>query len=305
MPLTVWLAAFAVVASFPVAWWALSGLRVHGRAARANLNTGIAPVTDLREIALQESAHDRVVTPAMTALAQRARRITPVGLVETLERRIHLAGVAERWPVDRVLGTKMLLAAAGAAMGVLRFVVSPSLGSAALGAVLTVALYFAPDLVLDFKARERQDAVTRELADTLDQITVCVEAGLGFEAAVARAAESRGALAGELGRTLQDIQIGIPRARALEGLLERTDSQDLRSFVHAFSQAERYGIPMAQVLRVQATELREKRRQRAEERAMKMPVKLVFPVVLCILPTLFVIVAGPAVVRVSQTTFGG
>jgi tight adherence protein C len=305
MPLTVWLAAFAIVMSLPVAWWALGGLRVPGRAARANLTTGIAPVTDLREITLQESAHDRVVAPTMTSLAQRARRITPVGMVEALERRIHLAGIGDRWPVDRVLGTKVLLAAIGAGFGVLRFVVSPSLASAVLGVVLVLAAYFVPDLLLDFKARDRQDAITRELADTLDQITVCVEAGLGFEAAVARATENQGALARELGRALQDIQIGIPRARALEGLLERTDSQDLRSFVHAFSQAERYGIPMAQVLRVQATELREKRRQRAEERAMKMPVKLVFPVVLCILPTLFVIVAGPAVVRVSQTSFGG
>jgi tight adherence protein C len=305
MPFTVWLAAFAIVISLPVAWWALGGLRVPGKAARANLTTGIAPLTDLREITLQETAHDRVVAPTMSSLARRARRMTPVGMVEALERRIHLAGIADRWPVDRVLGTKVLLAAAGATCGLLRFVTSPSLGSAALGAALSLAAYFAPDLVLDLKARERQDAVTRELADTLDQITVCVEAGLGFEAAVARAAESRGALAAELGRTLQDIQIGIPRARALEGLLARTDSQDLRTFVHAFSQAERYGIPMAQVLRVQSSELREKRRQRAEERAMKMPVKLVFPVVLCILPTLFVIVAGPAVVRVSQTSFGG
>jgi tight adherence protein C len=305
MPLTVWLAAFAIVASLPIAWWALSGARVPRHAARANLTTGIAPVTDLREITLQDSAHERVVAPTMTSLAARARRVTPAGMVEGLERRIHLAGIGDRWPVDRVLGTKVLLAALGAVLGVLRFAGSPSLGSLALGAVLVLAAYFVPDVLLDFKARERQDAITRDLADTLDQITVCVEAGLGFEAAVARAAENQGPLARELGRTLQDIQIGIPRARALEGLLERTDSQDLRGFVHAFSQAERYGIPMGQVLRVQSTELREKRRQRAEERALKMPVKLVFPVVLCILPALFVIVAGPAVVRVSQTSFGG
>lgn len=305
MPTTIWLAALAIAASFPVAWWAISGLRPPGRVARTNLTHGTGQVTDLREITLQESAHDRVIAPAMTAFARRARRMTPVGMIEAIDRRSHLAGISDRWPVDRVLGTKVVLGSIGAVFALLRFVVSPSLGNLILGLGLVAAGYFLPDLVLGLKARERQQAITRDLADTLDQITVCVEAGLGFEAAVARACENESALAGELGRTLQDIQMGIPRTRALENLLDRTDSRDLRGFVHAFNQAERHGIPMAKILDVQAAELRDKRRQRAEERALKMPVKLVFPVVVCILPALFVVIAGPAVLRISEISFGG
>ena len=139
------------------------------------------------------------------------------------------------------------------------------------------------------------------MADVLDQITVCVEAGLSFDNAVLRVANGgTGPLPEELGRTLQDVQLGLSRSAALERLLERTDVNDLRSFVHAFNQAERYGIPVAQILRVQSGEIRLKRRQHAEEAAMKLPVKLVFPTVLCILPALFVVVAGPAAIRVVQ-----
>jgi len=99
------------------------------------------------------------------------------------------------------------------------------------------------------------------------------------------------------------VQLGVPRSQALERLTERTDVPDLRGFIHAFNQAEKYGIPVAQILRVQSSEIRLKRRQRAEEMAMKLPVKLVFPVILFILPALFVVVAGPAVIRLSQTSF--
>lgn len=305
MPPSIWLAAAAIAVSVPLAWWALSGVRVPARAVRTNLSQGIGQVTDLRAIELQRSARDRVVSPTMEAMAGRARRITPTGILETLERRAHLAGLAESWPMERVLATKVMLGLTGAICGGLFFVLGPSVVRLLLWLVFTVALYFVVDVVLDGRARERQEAINRALPDTLDQITVGVEAGLGFEAAVARTCEGPGPLAEELGRTLQDIQIGQPRERALEHLLERTDVQDLRTFVHAFSQAQRYGIPMAQVLRVQSEEMREKRRQRAEERAMKIPVKIVFPVVVCILPALFVAIIGPAVVRIAESGLGG
>jgi tight adherence protein C len=190
-------------------------------------------------------------------------------------------------------------------VGVLAFLANPSLPTLVLLGILVGAGWFGVDYIMDRRARERQETIERQLADVLDQITVCVEAGLGFEAAMARVAQNEGPLPEEIGRTLQDIQIGVTRDRALEALLERTDVTDLRTFVHAFIQAERYGIPIAQVLRIQAAEMRDKRKMKAEERAMKLPVKIVFPVVLCILPALFVVVAGPAVVRISQTSFGG
>ncbi len=305
MPLGIWLAAIAMVISLPVAWWAISGTRGEGRAARANLAKVVTTATDLRKAVLERSAHERVVSPALDALASRARRFTPVGVIEKLERKASLAGLAENWPTERLLAIKAVGAIALGIAGVLAFLANPGVVMAVFAGALVLIGYFAADLVMDGKARERQGAIELQLPDVLDQLTICVEAGLGFEAAMARVAENTGPLPGEIGRTLQDIQIGVPRDEALENLLNRTDVLDLRTFVHAFVQAERYGIPVAQVLRIQAAEMRDKRKIRAEERAMKMPVKLVFPVVLCILPALFVVVGGPAVVRISQTSFGG
>ncbi len=305
MPIGIWLAAAALAAALPIAWWALSGLHIEDRVARANLSQGVSVGTNLRHATLQQSASDRVVTPIMDALVRRARRLTPAGVIDSLERRAFLAGLSEAWPTERLLATKVILALVLGGAGGLAFLANPSVGTTVLAIALFFGGYFSVDYLMDLRARERQSTIERELPDLLDQITICVEAGLGFEAAMAKVAENDGPLPAELGRTLQDIQIGITRDRALEGLLARTDVTDLRTFVHAFVQAERYGIPVAHVLRVQADEMREKRRVRAEERAMKMPVKIVFPVVMCILPALFVVVAGPAAIRISKINFGG
>ncbi len=132
-------------------------------------------------------------------------------------------------------------------------------------------------------------------------MTVGVEAGLGFDAAMAHAARNgRGLFAAELMRTLQDIQIGLSRDAALDRLLARTDVADLRHVVFAIRQSERYGLPIANILRVQSAELREKRGAKAEERAMRIPVKIVFPLVFCILPSLFIVVLGPATLTISE-----
>ncbi|WP_290197370.1 type II secretion system F family protein [Corynebacterium guangdongense] len=132
-------------------------------------------------------------------------------------------------------------------------------------------------------------------------MTIAVEAGLGFDAAMARAAHNgKGALAQELARTLQDIQIGRSRRQAFEGLAQRTTVVDLRRFVRAVIQADQYGISVAQVLRTQANEMRLKRRQRAEAKAQQLPVKVLAPVMLCILPVLFIVIMGPAVMSMVE-----
>ncbi len=300
MPLSIWLAAAALASAFPVAWWAVAGTRTKTERVRSNLAAGMEYFTDMRRVVLQQSAQERVVRPTVAALADRARRITPAGMVDALERRISLAGMSDEWPIDRLLAMKLILGGGGAMFGLLLFVTQPSLLRFMLLALTTGISFLLPDVWIGHRADARQTEIERTLADALDQITVCVESGLSFEAAVARVADGKGALAHELMRVLQDIQIGIPRSQALEQLLARTDVADLRGFVHSFTHAERYGIPIAQVLRTQATEMREKRRQRAEERAMKIPVKLTFPLVLCILPALFVVVAGPGVIRISN-----
>jgi tight adherence protein C len=302
MPIPVILAAAAIAAAVPLLWWSVASARpLVDRAALA----GPRGTADLRSSLLDRSAQERAVKPTIAILARLGRRLTPLGWVDGLDRRLTLAGRPPAWPLERVLAAKILLGVGGFLLGFLYFADNRSLVWLLLWGGMTALGYFAPDLLLQSQGQKRQEAVRNELPDTLDQMTIAVEAGLGFESAMARAGTAgRGVLAQELVRTLQEIQIGVPRAKALRNLSDRTDAPDLRHFVLAVVQAEGYGIPVADVLRTQAAELRVKRRQRAEERAMKIPVKVVFPLVLCILPTLFIVILGPAAIQISRTMFG-
>lgn len=302
MSLVVVFGALAVVAALPLLWWAISGATTTSAAVSRNLTAGTAIQTDYRQVLLAHSARDRAVAPAADRLAERARRLTPNGVLENLERRILLAGVPGSWPLERLLVAKLVAGAAAAGVGVLWFLGAPGVlrllvatGGAAFG-------YFLPDILLYNAAQKRQLAMRRELADTLDQMTISVEAGLAFDAAMARAARSgEGPLHRELGRTMQDVQAGMTRSEALKALVARTEVDDLRHFVLAVVQAEAYGVPIARVLRVQASEMRIKRRQRAEETAMKLPVKILFPMILFIFPVIFIVLLGPAAIRIGQT----
>jgi tight adherence protein C len=170
-----------------------------------------------------------------------------------------------------------------------------TLGCAVLG---TVAGYFGPNLYLYQKGYDRSAQIERALPDALDLLTISVEAGLAFDAALAQVARNtEGPLAAEFARVLQEMQIGLGRANALRALGERSNLPDLRSFCSAMVQADAFGIPVGQVLRVQSNEIRVKRRQRAEEAAQKIPVKIMIPLVLFILPSLFVAVLGPAIIN--------
>ncbi len=174
-----------------------------------------------------------------------------------------------------------------------------------LAVVVTGVAYYVPELLLKSRGQERQQAIGLELADTLDQMTIAVEAGLGFESAMARAGRNgKGPLAEELVRTLQDIAVGQPRRDAYLALADRTGVTDLRRFIRAVVQADAYGVSIADVLRTQAQEMRLKRRQRAEEKAMQIPVKVIFPLILCILPTLFIVLLGPAVLDIISVFSG-
>ncbi|MDP8971044.1 MAG: type II secretion system F family protein [Actinomycetota bacterium] len=305
MPIAVILAAAAVALSLPLLWWSVAGARANPSRAVAQ-NLGAGRVTDLRHAILTRSATDRAVRPTVRSLTERARRLTPTGFVDALERRLVLAGRPAAWPLERVLAAKILLCAGGLTLGVFLYAGHRSGRWLLLAVGLTALGYFGPDLQLWSRGRERQATIRRELPDTLDQMTISVEAGLGFESAMARAARTgKGPLAQELVRTLQEIQIGVPRPQAFRNLASRTTVGDLRHFVLAVIQAETYGIPIADVLRTQAGEQRVKRRQRAEEQAMKIPVKIIFPLVLCILPTLFIVIIGPAAIQISRSMFSG
>jgi len=162
--------------------------------------------------------------------------------------------------------------------------------------------YLLPDIILRSRAEERQVAMRRALPDTLDLLSISVEAGLGFDAAMARVArEVHGPLGQELNRVLQEMQLGTARAEAFRELAERSGTPELKSFVLAMVQADVFGIPVAKVLQVQAREMRIKRRQAAEERAQKLPVKILFPLLFCIFPVIFVVLLGPAAIRIYQS----
>ncbi len=293
IPIPVLVACLAIGISVPLALASV----LQGRTRSATAGDG--NFTDLRTVDLSRSPLERVLRPAVAALARRARRLTPKGWVASLERRITLAGAELSWPIERVLAVKTLAGIGGtlAIVGTLRAGRGTTWLIASI--VLGVGAYFVPDLILGGRAKERQQEIEVALADTLDQVTISVEAGLAFEGALARAARSgEGALAIELMRTLQEMQLGASRQEALRNLANRTEVPDLRTFIFAVIQAEGYGLPIAQVLRVQAAELRDKRRMRAEEKALKVPVKIIFPLVACIFPSLFIVLLGPAAIRI-------
>ncbi len=246
---------------------------------------------------------DRVVTPALGRLTGFGRKLTPGAQAETIRHRLELAGSPPRWDTDRVLAFKALGLLGFAVFGLL---VALLLGLGVLpiiGIVLVLGAvgYFAPDLWLYQRAYDRAEQIQRTLPDALDLLTISVEAGLGFDAALAQVARNtQGPLAEEFFRVLQEMQIGLGRAEAFRALAERSNIPDLRNFVTAMVQADVFGIPIANVLRVQAREMRVKRTQRAEEQAQKVPVKILFPLIFCILPVLFVVVIGPAAITIIR-----
>lgn len=226
--------------------------------------------------------------------------VTPRAL-ERLDRSLQLAGLLPGWSVHRVLRAKLVATVSALGVGAVFVAADPGPVRVLLAAAIVALAYVAPDLVVASRARERQDRIRRELPDALDQVTIAIEAGLGLETAVARAAQfGTGPLAEELTRTIQDMRVGFSRKEAWLALAARTDVPDLRRFARAIMQADQYGVSVAHVVRTQAKELRLKRRQRAEEKAMKVPVKILFPLMFSILPVLFVVVLAPGVLNLLR-----
>lgn len=230
-----------------------------------------------------------------------SKRLTPGSYESKLDHWLSLAGRPASMPLDKLIVSKPLLALAGALAGILLLSNSPTSTNIALAIFATVFFYFVPDLLVYNKAIKRQEAIELELPNTLDQMLISVEAGLGFESAMARVGSyGGGPLAQELVRTLQDIQVGRPRQEAYEAMAARSSVQDLKGFVRAVVQADKYGIGIAKVLRAQAKDARVKRRQRAEEKAMKLPVKVLFPLIFFIFPVLFIVLLGPAAINIIE-----
>ena len=250
---------------------------------------------------LDQSFEDRVLAPARERLLQLGRRLTPAGRLEKIGQRLETAGSPEGWDVNRVVSVKVLAAAVGALLGFTLPIVAGGTFAVILGCTIGLGVlgFFGPDLAIYQISYNRREQLRRELPDALDLLTITVEAGLAFDAALTQVARNtEGPLAHEFFRVLQEIQLGRGRGEALEQMAARVDVSELNIFVSAVIQADSLGIPIAQVLRVQAKEMRVKRSQRAEEAAQKVPVKILFPLIFCILPSLFIVVIGPAAISI-------
>ena len=277
-----------------------------------------APVTGVaRSLALIEQAAaptevlgndrpvgDRLLGPFYRGTRDLAVRISPSGAAARLGRMLELAGNPAMWTVERLLGVK------GAALLVLGLL-GAMLGGGITPAGLLIAVaagaagFFLPDLLVYNLGLKRQEELRRGLADALDMLTVCVEAGQGFDAALMQVSRTTtGAVAGEFARVLQEVQIGKPRAEAFSGLSQRTNVAEVKTFVTALVQADRLGLPIGGVLREQANQMRLVRRQRAGEQAQKVTVKILFPLLFCIFPALMIVVIGPGAIRMMGSFSG-
>jgi tight adherence protein C len=232
-----------------------------------------------------------------------AVQLSPASARTSLQRRLDVAGNRQGWTPDRVLGAKALLLVVCGAFGALFGLRSPALLvlTAAIGAAVG---FFLPDVLLYNAGLKRQHRLAISLPEGLDLLTICVEAGQGFDAALTQVARNlRGPLAEELARVLQEMQIGKSRAEAMRAMAERSSVPELRAFVSALTQSAELGIPVAMVLREQAKEMRVRRRQRAEAEAQKVPVKITFPLIGCLLPALFVVVLGAGFITIDHSLF--
>lgn len=298
--LLVLLAAFFVFASIFLVVMASFWHREDPMEARvASLRAGVRP-EELPD--LSRPFTERVLGPAFDAMAERLIAILPQRVLANLRQKLVLAG-----EVLNLGGFLIVMTVSGGLLLVLAFsMVVASGGGIAAKQLLLIVMAGGVGLMLPYlwlinRVRRRQAVITKSLPDAFDLVTTCVEAGLGLDAALTRVAEKvEGPFADELSRALKEISMGRMRREALRELADRSGAPDLVTFINAVIQAEQMGTSIGQVLRVQADQLRVRRRQRAEETAQQAPVKMVFPLVLCILPTLFMIILGPAGIQLYE-----
>jgi tight adherence protein C len=238
-------------------------------------------------------------------LPDMAAWLSPGSARTSLQRRLDVAGNRPGWTPDRVLAGKVVLLVVFGALGAAFEWQDPAL-IVLSGGVGAAVGFFLPDLLIYNSGLKRQQQIAMSLPEALDLLTICVEAGLGFDAALAQVTRNlNGPLAAEFARVLQEMQIGKSRAEAMRAMAERSRVPELRAFVSALTQSAELGIPVAHVLREQAKEMRVRRRQRAEAQAQKIPVKMTFPLIGCLLPALFIIVLGGGLIEIAHTLLHG
>lgn len=262
-------------------------------------------VENKRDQELLDPLRDRALKPLLEGLTGLGKRLTPVGYVDKVRVKFVHMGRPDPAAVDRFLALRVATVVAAVIAFFFIFVVNvtPFSGTMrlAVGGLVIAALLIGPDSVLNRKVEDRQKSIQRTLPDVLDLLTISVEAGLGFEQALDRVIHAvPGPLTEEFSRMLGEVRAGASRADAMRAMDERCGAPELRSFVLAIIQADTFGVSIGRVLRGQAEEMRIKRRQLAQERAQKAPVKMLIPMVFCIFPALFLVVLGPAMISIQQ-----
>jgi tight adherence protein C len=283
---------------------ALSARRRYVSVLRTHVGDTADSIASLRNEQLRRSALERLVLPFAGKVISSITRLTPLDLYGRVNRLIVLAGNPPAFTAERIVAFKIVFAIVGLVVGLMLTQLLPFTGFLKVGAValLTLTGYTVPSAAISARASKRQKEIRKALSDTMDLLTISVEAGLGFDAALGQVVRNvPGPLSEEISRMLQEMQIGVSRTEALRHLTERTEVPELDGFVLSMIQADKYGVGVAKVLRSQSQELRQKRRQRAEETAQKVPLKLLFPTIFMLLPALFVVILGPGIIKIYET----
>lgn len=298
MSISIYLVLGTVFISVLLFVLAIGLLTVVRRSPKRNVASRLSYYGTQKEVEEVPSFSDRVLIPVLRRIANVVKRISPKGVVESTSHKLELAGILELLGTNVYFTVKFLLPIVFLIIYILLLVFFNF--SLVINLLLLIPIpisYFLPDIYLRNKIASRQDEIRRALPNALDMLTITVEAGMGFDAALSRISKNlKGPLGEELEKMLKEMNVGISRKEAFRNLVKRTDVPDLDSFVSAIIQAEVLGISVGKVLRTQASELRSRRSIRAEEAGIKAPLKLVFPLIICLLPALLVIIVGPGIV---------
>ena len=261
--------------------------------------------SSLEEIELSQPFSQRVLVPLINRIGEISARFTPQRAIQSTARQMELAG--NPWPIDAAtfLAIRFILGVLLGGLAVVAFIGSTTwsgtdkamlIGGAAFGG------FFLPHIMLATRVTRRQKEIRKAMPDALDLLTICVEAGLGFDAAMSKVAEKwETELSLAFARVIREVQLGKVRRDALKDMADRLGIAEMTSFVAAIIQSEQLGVSMARVLRIQADQMRVKRRQRAEEEAHKAPIKMIIPMALLIFPTIMIIILTPAAIQIMES----
>lgn len=288
----------------------LAGFLLERRSSglQARLERYAQPNASLEEMELRVPISERLIFPALRRMVDRLLRMTPSAQVSQTRVNLVKAGMLSSTNVTQFEMRRIITAfVLGGGFAFVAGMLHVSTASTYALALPLVALgYMLPSLWLGDRIRRRQVAIQRALPDALDLLTVCVEAGLGFDASLARVIQKwHNPLSEELERLLADLRMGRVRREALKDMAERTDVADVHAFVGSLIQADLLGVGLVKVMRVQSDQMRQRRRLRAEEQAQKAPVKMLFPLIFLIFPAVYIVILGPAAISLGKAFGGG